>query len=867
MSDHAAVHSVFQFFPRPEAKPMRWDQLLPPVRSAVRGLLVLLAGAERLSDDSDLEVASCFLVNGERGTGKTSVLINAREAFEKQERFFGDSGGKSKKEADDRGGASNTRKETPECGDYEEQDARVSAGDLKGRVVWLDILDLEPVHAETNLLTTVLTRIRYALCPRGCEDREQELRSLFEAGPDSAWSLLDRLIGDATLMWESIQENDTRSTANRQVAAADIYARFRDNFRKAMDKLAEELGRPYGRDERRSIILPIDNIDRSTEHLQAIVKLAQLVSHPRLWLVMAGGREDIGAFLERVYWKELIRIGGGSGALGRTEPGGEDETLIMARRQAAATAQKIWPSSHRIVVGRVGPEATLGFSPSGNQPRETIRQLLGKVSVPNWLKQSSEEGSKPFSIFLIDLFESRARPVDSSGGEGAYSLTQAARNALKLPARGVLEFWQLAHWAVHDETFFKDKEQRAEQIARTMLRNVISESMILNRLSRRLQDHVILNEVNGGTLLNFKDEELKVECVAAIDTELALLMRPEQARHPIQSRIRVKRGDDSFLRFKLKDKRGREEELPELVAAWLSILYDLLALTERLAILRGTRIQPPIMETHHAVIIADPGTGMRQIEKELRWPVPDWETFRAHDLFWQFWKSFQRDHEKEREAYEQEREKPLDNLYCELLPRFLAAGWIRCVLDTFLAMNRSREKSDVDPQDPRPALRWPLEEAQMEKYEVEVLSRAAALHAQLEECIRKPARSRRHFDSQAMLDWLVEQLPMFFSYWYVPTADTTESSHHFGKIITFLKGSENPDERRLAEKWLENIAFIVAAMDENLAKLFEPEPGAMEKGEKGDHEKEMRRQAHKEYLETLSGLCGLHRFHDFPGNT
>lgn len=317
-----ASDSIFQFSPRPEAKAMPWDQLLQPVQSAVRGLLVMLAGAEsqrRYKDkckDSDLEVASCFLVNGERGTGKTSVLLNAKEAVQNRKTFFSLNNPEKK--------STDSKEQEPKAPD-EREDALNCARDLSEEyhVAWLDTLDLEPIQAETNLLTTVLTRIRDALCPSCSQDKDYELTSIFEANADNARHLLGQLISDATLMWENIHEHDTRTTANRQVAAASIYASFRHRFDETMDKLTKELGRRYGHDYQCSVILPIDNIDRSTEHLHAIVKLAQLVSHPRLWLVMAGGREDIATFLERAYWKELISIGAGSGGLGRIETRGE----------------------------------------------------------------------------------------------------------------------------------------------------------------------------------------------------------------------------------------------------------------------------------------------------------------------------------------------------------------------------------------------------------------------------------------------------------------------------------------------------------------------------------------------------------------
>jgi hypothetical protein len=59
------------------------------------------------------------------------------------------------------------------------------------------------------------------------------------------------------------------------------------HFTEAMDALSKQPSRRHvHQGEGCSIVLPIDNIDRSTDHLEAIIKLAQMVSHPCLWLAM-----------------------------------------------------------------------------------------------------------------------------------------------------------------------------------------------------------------------------------------------------------------------------------------------------------------------------------------------------------------------------------------------------------------------------------------------------------------------------------------------------------------------------------------------------------------------------------------------------
>lgn len=589
--------SSFQFFPHPEAHRMKWNDLLPPLQEAMRNLLVRLAGAVKTvkwSIDHPEQAAgeeittSCFLVYGDRGTGKSTVLLSAKAAAcsETTAEFFGHEGERRDLWEDTK----NSAKELQDAG-----------------LIWLDVLDMEPLPRDTNLLATLLVRLRNALYAPGTEAQPPTPTSILEEGADSARHQLDRLIKDATLMWEDIEEPDTRSRANRQIEAADIYARFTERFRSAMGALSRELGRYKGRGhEYHPIVLPIDNIDRSTDHLYNIIKLAQMVACPHLWIVMAGDREDIGTFLERAYWKELIQVGAGAGGLGKVGARGEDEALVMARRQAAAASHKLLPASHRIEVNLVRPVHTLEFpnigreGGRGDRKRLSIRELLKKIEIPNL-------GNGPRAT-LLDLFDAAGYIEHSQGSDKC--LTLAAKLALHLPARGVNNLWQLAHSAACDELTdpIAEEEQRpakaekserqrefkAERVARAMLRNLIAESKMSSDVGQRLQEHVIQRFAGGATVLNFRDPNprLKVIQVAATDfsrcftTTEAVSEGGKKRDYAVRSTLTV-RGDREFDDFSLvREPTGEsrdnnvcteavEEKLPPLVAGWLAVLHDI----------------------------------------------------------------------------------------------------------------------------------------------------------------------------------------------------------------------------------------------------------------------------------------------------
>jgi len=676
-------NSGYRFFPRPEAHPMDWESLLPPVQNAVQKLLFRIEGATRDEPKEGDATANCFLVYGDRGTGKTTVLLSAQHACTEKDFFPG--AGPDEKENKPVLAA-----------------ARNSAGRLRN-VLWLEVLDLEPLTPRTNLLTTVLTRVRNALDAPGTENKATELTSILEESAESARHKLDRLIKDATLMWEDILEVDTRGRANRQVDAADIYAQYRSHFREAMDSLSRELGRRSGgADTYRSLVLPVDNIDRSTDHLYGIVKLAQLVSCPRLWLVMAGDRQDVDTFLERAFWKELIRVGEGAGATGKTGLGGEDEALVMARRQAGAASHKLLPPIHRIAVGLVEPKDTLEFSYSpGNDKTVTIRQLLEAIDVAEKLRPE---------IKLIDLFDATQRVGRVTGKTDKRCLTDAAQLGLRLPARGVLDLWQIAYEILHDDTV--QGAHKAEHIARTMLRNAVTESMMSSDTGRWLQEQIVRRTPRGGTILDLQDPTTQqpsstLEVLRLWQPEFRLYIgriplqkesseqkaldseRKENSRGRgveseqwVESTLQVANTKAMMLRLTYFPQRDRDvpskDILPDLVAAWMTILYDVLVLGAKdSTVISRARMRAPAV-VGHSYWFSSP----EKPPQEVEWPMPDWESFIGYDLNGQFWRHF------------------LATLDCRftdeslvdlaakdgVLPRLLAAGWVACVLETFLVL-------------------------------------------------------------------------------------------------------------------------------------------------------------------------------------
>lgn len=473
---------------------MRWKELLPPVQEATTRLLSLLQGVVGYAEDAsratnsnrrDFSVATGLLVSGHRGCGKTTVLRSAQLATDDARKFFEDSS------------------VGPQDPTY------LTATALKGNVIWLAPLDLEGLPPTANLLAAALVRIRDALEPsdQGKAGKEHQHASILETDAETSYDLIGQLISDAAYMWEDATEGDARSRSAHQVKAAEIQAGFSERLRRTMDSVIPTLRRRRRCEgERAVILLPIDNVDRSAEHLHHLFRLLGALDDPRLWLVLAAGRPDFHEFLNRAVAREL------NGGRQQTE----DTLLAIARRQATATERKALPPSHRVLIENVSIGQALGFPAvsdggAATTPRPTLRALLAQVHL--WHHHDQKVG--PFIDSLLDLFifddkrlhasvikaleaargrdQSKVADAKSEAGHDPLEdqrrhdllATQAGRHTLTLSARHLVDFWQ----AMRQEP---DKTgEGAVGIVHEMLGQAIAESDLPEWASARLTTKLV----------------------------------------------------------------------------------------------------------------------------------------------------------------------------------------------------------------------------------------------------------------------------------------------------------------------------------------------------------------------------------------
>ncbi|MCX7097732.1 MAG: hypothetical protein NTV43_07495 [Methylococcales bacterium] len=822
-----------KFLPRPEAQVMPWSELMPPVQQAVHDLLVRIQGAhysinpdkaDNYPNGPTQQTGNCFLVYGSRGTGKTTVLLNAQWAVcQKQDNtFFVVPPG---------------YKET-HGQKLAREDAQKHARNLRdSNIVWLDILNLEPLPNEANLLTVLLTQIRNALNSHNDKQRG-ERRSIFEEEADSAKQQLYRLIENATLMWQNINESNTRELSSRQVKAADIYAAFQANFKKAMDKLVEELQDRFAPDKQLSIVLPIDNIDRSTDHLQSIVKLAQLVSHPKLWFVMAGDRVEVETFLERAYWKELIKGSKDGDTQGKRGSEGEDEAQLMARRQANAIAQKLWPPNHRVEINLVKPKETLAFeyrhNPNSNTAND-IRALLGRVQVPTTTGHREQKYSAtPIKdrMTLIDWFE--VTDIANANPKKPL-LTLAAQHGLLLSARSVLDLWQLLDWLDKDEErSLNYRDYKAEKIVRTLLRNAIASSNLPNRVAQKLQNVVLHRGEKGGTILSFdEDVVLEIRPLTSINHDFECALAPvisslPQSQYRFRSQLTIVNIDDINWYIKQTEEASYGQiapaplascnnkmgiELPSLVKAWLMVLYDILVLAEADSsswLIGDLDLKWLNVSVHHDINRISKTGKYKNQQVELYWKAPYWELFWGRNVFRLSWKNFC----IELAAHFQNKHPQQAQIP---MPRILAAAWIACVVNISLKLIKSIDPT-FDHQEKIKLQEFGQFMTRIDNIlalEKEVVTAAGNLY----ELIQQQKQSQL-VGSQPLIpaafevmlysgEWLETQLIYFLSSAYVPHMPAPDATSRHEKLWAVLG-----DNHALKRYWVANLPFTIARLEE-----------------------------------------------------
>ncbi|NJL29010.1 MAG: hypothetical protein HC897_14540, partial [Thermoanaerobaculia bacterium] len=653
MSDNE-MPQLTEFNPRMKAYGMAYRELFPPVRRALHRLLQTFetivkktassqsignapnGSASRPSDSQLRDYTTNLLVTGRRGSGKTTVLLSARRAIEDPSGFL-----------------ENTS-------DPEQKDLQKILETLQERIVWLDTLDLEPLPKHANLLATLLVRLQSVL------EKTQSGRdrvSFLQSASEEPWNKVDHLVRDAALMWDTVTASDPRTNADLSIKSAETYVNFQYQFASACDAVCRTLAQSrFGQGSRKGVILllPIENADRTSEHLYDIIRLIHLAPGANLWFLIAAGRSDFTRFLERAYHVELA-------IEGTPRPGdhAEDETLALTRRQAASALRKALPPGHRTDIDHTAGHEALEFAPAEAPPEQRLSKLLSAIT----LKPLKGNDKNPFK--LLDFFDlsrhldqkttediqrARAETIEPKtwGSTRASSqpgplLTEAGSQTLDLPVRDLLDFWQ----ALKDIGKPDSPHEPAIELAELMLRTAIAESNLPNWAENILRERVLEHEphVGGRIGLNLTNGPIARKFLRS---SFEVFYMPEVPSHYsdssyyLRSKVKLNRFLGYVLRLGDPENESLTITLPSYVEGWFMLLFDLISFLPLSRITNfdssADTTNPHIAASHHRFIVPPHWC----IEMGILWPAPFWESFLDFEILTNQWEGFinrRKDHE------------------------------------------------------------------------------------------------------------------------------------------------------------------------------------------------------------------------------
>jgi hypothetical protein len=372
---------------------------LPPIDQPVRASEVIR------------RTRSAFVVGG-RGTGKTTVLDTFRR---------------------------DSRADTPLKASFAEPDRRQELlRQIRGRVVWLETLDMEPLPPETNLLASILVRLEEAAKGfGGGAASSPRPRGLVEPGSDyhSALLELQRLQTQVALAWDGNLQARQGSldpdafaleVARVEKARLSLNARFADT----LQKLAAHVFRSRDVDDV-LFVLPVDDFDLNPPVCLDLLRVLRLISIPRLFTIVLGDMSVASTVLSLKLSNDLGSIvRRGSFQMLAVMP----STVASIVGDVAANAiRKLLPPGQRIELSPMRLPESMNFRPLGARDADPyLHELFAACpvytgwalpAVPMVAASPLEQTTSSLRQFLL------APPLVTSGGSTKRDLTRSRQVA------------------------------------------------------------------------------------------------------------------------------------------------------------------------------------------------------------------------------------------------------------------------------------------------------------------------------------------------------------------------------------------------------------------------------------------------------
>lgn len=642
---------------RPEARPFTYEELHRSQREAFEKIIAAMAEAARNLDkrgqaDSFGDAASTdrkrsnrtLLLSGERGTGKTSVLLTVRDYLLDRERL-----------------------------DQDKTQGRVIPPDpcpkhikeLHDGVVWLETLDMDPLPKPTNLLAAILERIDEAIKPKK-EDPCLGSEGLLGRGHGihAAVRELIRIETDVSLAWdgnviERAANLDPDTYATEVMRAEKARLSLNSKFTHVLDSIADE-SKACDPSPIRLFVLPVDDVDLNPIRCLDLLRLLRAINSPRLFVVTLGSLEsaEIVAWVESI--GQLAELG--KNDLSRAAFDGS-EVHAFGHRVAANALRKLLPPEQRIQLQYLPIEQALEYRPPGVPNNRSLRSLLRdcKLTPDNDCKRTLDETDRcrnphcgspdDFLENLGDLLLGKALQTgdDPDGQKHLDKAYDADRASLKpVFICSVRELADL--WFFLNRLLPKSKPDRFKELAllaATQLHQAILDDPGLTPDDRRRVAQAV--DIRSDRTIQFDAAVVIVEEQASFyDTigrrdDLPAIYLSRHDRWSMRPRPVRSSGAETHG----GDHPRRAWFLSDRTSAWFRLLYDILFLHPKPHLLVGGHRIPMQDLARYAVAFWYLPEGK---VLQVPWIPPPLGTFWAMDRFLAGWNDVLKHHDDKKKA-------------------------------------------------------------------------------------------------------------------------------------------------------------------------------------------------------------------------
>jgi hypothetical protein len=612
---------------RPEALPLAYDDLTDSQKDALGRIVGWMAsavdglpgarGAGSVGDDRPRAGTNGVgLVSGERGTGKTSLMLTLKDICCRRAS----------------GGANGIPKHL-----------EPNVEKIRARTVWLESLDMDTLPGPTNLLAAILARVRLSLTTLpGESDQGRSLLATNSASETARTNLEEMQTGIARAWRRQLPGSlDGDAYAVEVTEMEDRRLQVNGRLESVLEGLASSEHWPNGI-KQPIFVLPVDDVDLSPFRCLELLQLLRMIAMPRLFALVLGDVRIAEAVMKIQLSGQYARLAKGASRESFVAiPPWEVAAIVGAT--ASKVIRKVLPPSQRVNLGPMSIRQSLGYgsspqvmdgttrngdsAPAGG--RRTLLDVLRGIHLPelkasfdrrDWNLAPAAKATDPApGPSLADFVIGTGAAVDVA------AFPYWAAQVLQAPARQVADLWLVLEPLTREAP--PDADQPLEALLETLielLRGLIEEEPRLSPVQRERVLAGLKKDAAGKPV--FQTDVLGIrrefQPGTTVDTERCTL-RVHQA-------VRWSMGlptDDST-----QGPAKPAAYIEDRTSAAVMLIHDLVAVGKK-----GTLLGGSVASTakSRGWLMAEWSLGATTAL--VPWPEPDWATFRTFDRFASWW--------------------------------------------------------------------------------------------------------------------------------------------------------------------------------------------------------------------------------------